>query len=58
MQNFLYEGLAHWRQVDCLEEQGKLISKDLVMDKISQALLHEEVLRVFLWGMLSIKYLI
>lgn len=36
--------------MDHVEEQRKLVSKDLVMDKISQTLLHEQVLRFFCVG--------
>lgn len=34
--------------MDHLEEQRKLVSEDLDMKKISQILLHEQVLRFFL----------
>lgn len=36
--------------MDHLEEQRKLVSEDLVTEKISQILLHEQALRFFFFG--------
>lgn len=38
--------------MDHLEEQGNLVSEYLVVEQISQILLHEQVLSFFFCGML------